>query len=90
MSEEVIEALRQGKPIADTKLAALQSFTKEMIMTRGNPSSEVVEAFHQEGYTEQNALEVVLGLATKLMSNYTNHIAGTPLDAPMEKYQWEM
>ena len=32
--------------------------------------------------------EVILGLAIKLMSNYTNSIAGTPLDKEVEKLRW--
>ena len=34
------------------------------------------------------ALEVILALAIKLISNYTNSIAGTPLDPEVEKLRW--
>ncbi len=30
-----------------------------------------------------------LGLAVKTMSNYTNSIAGTPLDGAVEKLRWK-
>lgn len=33
-------------------------------------------------------LDVVLGVATKVMSNYTNHIVHTPLDAFMKGNEW--
>lgn len=33
-------------------------------------------------------LEVVLGVATKVMSNYTNHIVHTPYDASMKGNEW--
>jgi hypothetical protein len=33
-------------------------------------------------------LEVILGVATKVMSNYTNHIVHTPYDAFMEGNEW--
>ncbi|MCX7513073.1 hypothetical protein [Frateuria sp. STR12] len=32
--------------------------------------------------------EVILGVATKVMSNYTNHIAHTQLDAFMHGSEW--
>ncbi|MEM9074092.1 MAG: hypothetical protein AAGE52_36710, partial [Myxococcota bacterium] len=47
-----------------------------------------LEAFQAAGYTEQNLLEVVLGLAQKTISNYVNHLTDTPVDAPFQKFQW--
>jgi len=34
-------------------------------------------------------LEVVLGVAMKTISNYTNHIAGTELDAAFADFAWK-
>ena len=31
----------------------------------------------------------MLGLAHKVISNYTNHVAETPVDAAFEKFAWE-
>ena len=47
-----------------------------------------LDAFYEAGYTSRHALEVVLGIAIKVMSNYTNSIAGTPLDKVVQKYKW--
>ena len=33
-------------------------------------------------------LDIILGLSQKIISNYTNHIANTPVDAPFEKFAW--
>jgi hypothetical protein len=33
-------------------------------------------------------LEVVLGIAFKILSNDANHLTGTPLDAMFETTQW--
>jgi hypothetical protein len=32
---------------------------------------------------------IVLGVAIKTMSNYTNSITGTPLDDQVKPYQWQ-
>ena len=56
--------------------------------TRGWPETSDIEAFLGAGYTRQNILEVVLGTALKVMSNYTNHIAATELDAAFEPNAW--
>ena len=33
-------------------------------------------------------LEVILGVGFKTLSNYTNHVANTPLDAPFKRFAW--
>jgi hypothetical protein len=33
-------------------------------------------------------LEVILGIAVKIIHNYTNHIAKTPLDKAFQSYVW--
>ena len=45
--------------------------------------------FFDIGYTDQQALEVILALSIKLISNYTNSIAGTPLDKEVQHKRWE-
>lgn len=48
-----------------------------------------VEAFLDAGYTRQLILEVILGMSHKVLSNYTNHVAKTPVDAVFKKFAWE-
>ena len=83
-----IEALRNGSRLSGTKLEALRNFARRLIHTRGKISPNDLEDFINAGYDDSQALEVVLGLAVKTMSNYTNSIAGTPLDTIMRKYSW--
>jgi len=89
MPEAEIEALRDGAALSDAKLEALHVFTRALIANRGNIAQADLKAFHDAGYTEVQALEVVLGLAVKTMSNYTNSIAGTPLDGAVKKRAWK-
>ncbi|MGD9563859.1 MAG: carboxymuconolactone decarboxylase family protein [Pyrinomonadaceae bacterium] len=84
----VVQAVRSDSPIADTKLEALRLFTKSVVEKRGYVSEEEKDAFLAAGYTGQNILEVILGVAMKTLSNYTNHIAGTPLDNAFEPAKW--
>ena len=55
----------------------------------GNPAPADLDAFLAAGHTRENALEVVLGLAVKTMSNFTNGMAQTPLDAAVKKRAWQ-
>lgn len=89
MDPHDIEALRTGSRLNTPKLEALRCFARELIHNRGKVAPADVAAFMDAGYTDAQALEVVLGLAMKLMSNYTNSIAGTPLDQEVQKFHWE-
>lgn len=89
MSPEAIEALREGSRIPDEKLEALRVFTRCLIANRGKAVAADLESFFAAGYTPVQVLEVILGLAVKLMSNYTNSIAATPLDPQPRPYLWK-
>ncbi|WP_120075923.1 carboxymuconolactone decarboxylase family protein [Aurantiacibacter odishensis] len=85
---DVIDALRTNTPIADTKLEALRTFAAVINETRGWPQPADIEAFLGAGYTRQNMLEVILGTALKVLSNYTNHVAETELDPAFAANAW--
>ncbi|MCK9193931.1 MAG: carboxymuconolactone decarboxylase family protein [Nevskia sp.] len=84
----VIAALRSGETLPDAKLEALHRYATIIVRNRGFASDADIEAFLAAGYTRRNALEVVLGVATKVMSNYTNHLTHTQLDPFMKGNEW--
>lgn len=88
VDDEISNALRDETPLPSEKLEALRTFTLKMTDSRGNPTDADLEAFYAAGYGEQQVLEIVLGIAQKVMSNYTNHLAETPVDAPMQQFAW--
>ena len=88
MSEQDVESLRCGAQMSDQRLEALRVFTRDLIRTHGSIEPYALKAFFDAGYNEQQALEVILGLAVKTMSNYTNSIAQTPLDKEAKVKQW--
>lgn len=83
-----IEALREGGTIADAKLEALHRFAAAVVERRGALPEAEVGAFLAAGYTRAQVLEVVMIVAAKVISNYVNHLAGTPLDGFMAKTAW--
>ncbi len=85
----VIDALRSGNPIADRKLEALHHYATLVVRNRGWVSDADTDAFLAAGYTRRNVLEVILGTATKVISNYTNHVAHTATDAFMKGNEWD-
>lgn len=88
VSDEVSNALRDETPLPTAKLEALRDFTLAMVRQRGELEPKQLQDFYAAGYTQQNVLEVILGLSQKVMSNYTNHIAQTPIDEPFKQFAW--
>lgn len=89
VSDDIINALRDETPLQDSRLEVLRSFTLAVIRKRGEVTENDVETFLAAGFTRKNILEVILCAAQKTISNYTNHISDTPLDAPFSKYEWK-
>ncbi|MEO9481412.1 MAG: carboxymuconolactone decarboxylase family protein [Maribacter dokdonensis] len=88
VDDAITEALRNETPLADAKLEALRTMTLTIVRNRGNVTQEDLDAFYAAGYGEQQVLEIILGLSQKVISNYTNHIAHTPVDEPFKKFEW--
>jgi len=88
MPQVDIDALRNGGSLQNTKQEALRVFTRDVIRTQGSIAPADLKTFLDAGYNQQHALEVILGIAVKIMSNYTNSIAQTPLDKEAEGQIW--
>jgi alkylhydroperoxidase family enzyme len=85
--QDALQALRSHKPISDPKLHALYTLTQEMVRTQGNPSSATVQSFLANGFSERHILYIVLAIAVKTLSNFSNHAFGTPLDERFAAYR---
>ena len=88
IDDAITEALRNNTPLANAKLEALRDFTLSIVRDHGNVDDTKVQAFLDAGFTKQQILEVILGYSQKIMSNYTNHIAKTPVDKAFQPFEW--
>ncbi|WP_407681366.1 carboxymuconolactone decarboxylase family protein [Pseudomonas bohemica] len=89
LSQEVVDALRAGTQLPDARLEALADFAREVIATRGDVSDTIYEAFQAAGFSESNALEVILGVSLATLCNFANVFARTSLNPELEKYHWQ-
>ena len=85
----VTEALRNRTPLPNARLQVLHLTTLALVRNRGKLSEAELADFFGEGYERRQLLEIVLGISQKVMSNYVNHLAETPIDAPFQKFVWE-
>lgn len=82
------KALRDGTPVDDAKIEALRKFTSKIVTSRGWVDESEIQNLLDAGYARQTVLDVILGVAVKTMSNYTNHIAETVLDDAIKPLAW--
>lgn len=83
----VLQAIRSRQTIPDTRLAALFEFTQAMVRTQGRPTEDALQRFLAAGQDETKVLYIILAIAVKTLSNYSNHAFATPLDERFAAYK---
>jgi alkylhydroperoxidase family enzyme len=88
--EEVRPALAAvlKRALTDTRLEALRVFVRALVTEHGAVTEADREAFFAAGYTPRQTLKAVLGVATKVMTNYTNAVAVTPPNVEFGDAVW--
>lgn len=87
--DDSTEALRAAGELPDPRLDALAGFTRSLVRDRGWASAESSAAFSDAGFDRQQALEVVLGVSMKTLSNYANHLTGTRTNPELAAHAWK-
>ena len=88
VDQAVIDAIRDDKPLEDPQLQAVRVFTDRLVTEAGWIDEQEVQAFLDAGFTRRQILDIITGVAQKTLSNYTNHLAHTPLDDALSPLQW--
>ena len=79
-TDEQLNAIRKDETFEDPKHEELRDFTLLVLRNQGRMSQSQLQTFLNAGFTRQAALDVVACIAAKVMSNYANQIALTPID----------
>jgi len=87
LDPETLTALRTGTTLGDPKLQALAIFTAQVFASRGKVANADTAAFVAAGFSELQIMEIVLAIAVKTLSNYSNHIFHNDVDAAFAPYQ---
>ncbi|MGP1665170.1 MAG: carboxymuconolactone decarboxylase family protein [Rhodanobacter sp.] len=86
MPEPLLEALRGTHALANPKLNTLALFTLAVIEEKGGVSDDELQRFLAAGYSQGNALEVVLGVSLATLCNYANNLARTPINPELQAF----
>lgn len=89
LPETLVEEIRDQRSLSDARLDAVAVFTRKVIATRGAVSDDELAAFKSAGFTDANALEVILGVSLATLCNFANNLARNELNSQLEPYRWE-
>lgn len=89
LTEAVVDALRSnGGTVPDARLDAVANFTRAVIATRGAVADADLAAFKAAGFSDANALEVVLGVSLATLCNFANNLGQPALNPELQRYAW--
>jgi AhpD family alkylhydroperoxidase len=85
-----LESLRNGAPPEDARLGPLSSLSRAMVRRRGRVDQRELETFYEAGFSQAQALEVVLGAGFSVMANFSGHLVQAPLGMALEPFAWTL
>lgn len=88
VSPQIVDAIREGRSLPDTRLDGLVTFARAVVRERGRLSESEVEMFLSAGYTKAQLLEILGHVGLKTIANYLEPIARQPLDAAFQPRAW--
>lgn len=85
---ETVEKIRNREKVSNDRYEALRTFTERIVKDKGVVPHDVHTQFVNAGFDQQNALDVMVGVTLKALTNSTNHLIETPLDEQFQKRAW--
>ena len=74
---ELVQALEAGQPLADARLEALRGFILALLEHHGDVPADTWTSFREAGYSHEQALEVVTGVAVYTLTTFANRLTET-------------
>lgn len=88
MPPEVLGALRERRSLADARLEALRSFTRDLVQKAGRLDQARVDQFLAAGFTREQLLEVITAMTLMTLTNTINHLVDPPIDPVFAGQSW--
>ena len=80
-SDEQMIDMRKGRS-ENAKLNALVQLASDITENRGRVSEENTAAFFEQGYTNENLVDLILQISDKTAMNYLHNLTKIPVDFP--------
>ena len=87
LEEDVVKQIRATARIeSDPKLDTLARFTLAVMLQKAKLTEAQLNEFFAAGYTQQHAIDVILGVSLATLCNYANNIAETPINPELQPF----
>jgi alkylhydroperoxidase family enzyme len=84
LSPQTVDRLLAGEEVGDERLQALVDAAMRSCEQRGWLEAETLEEFERRGVSRGDLYEIFAIIGLKTFSSFTNHMAGTEVDAPLK------
>jgi len=71
----------RGLNVEDVKLKSLLVLTAEITSKQGNASDKAKSTFFDQGYTQENLMDLVSIVSIMTMTNFLHNLSGIPIDS---------
>lgn len=82
LSDEDLRLARAGSA-SNPQDAAVAAFAQQLVRTQGRVAPEAVSRARAAGLSDALVIEIIANVALNVLTNYTNHVAGTEIDFPV-------
>ena len=81
-SDDQLLDIRKGKS-NDAKLNALVQLAADVTENKGRAGSETIDAFFENGFTNENLVDLILQVSDKTAMNFLHNLTQIPVDFPL-------
>ena len=85
---KTVADIRRAEKTANNKTEALRRFVSLLIRERGAVAEREIDQFLAQGFTENHVFELIIGVATKVVTNFASKIARIPVDDEFAANAW--
>ncbi len=88
IAPSVVADVRRNTATTDRSTEALRHFVSCVVRERGAVSRQELASFIAGGFTLSQVFELLIGVATKTVTNFASKIAGIPVDEAFAAHVW--
>jgi AhpD family alkylhydroperoxidase len=89
VDKRIVDAIRNGHPITDSRINELVNISKLMVRHRGKLPTQEIENFLSQGYSHEHLFEILTIVAYKTITNYTSQLMGTKPNEEHIEFLWK-
>lgn len=84
IDDTIVHDMHSGMPLREEKFEALRQYALGILENKGRPNDDVIDRFLAAGYGPQQALEIVLIISMKTLTNYANRLTHVAIDEKLK------